>query len=287
LTEILDFALAYFDKDLGIVSEKLTIAIKAIEVAGLYDYQGNCNLDLAFARYSWRFKVNRLLEGLQKFSIQQIQQYLKEGLAMNIPPEDYYRQRLTEAKRIALQWAEHAKKVAADSGALGLDKVFELIMEGESLPVYVEKEIKLLRARSTLYCICRKPYDQRAMIACDQCDEWYHFDCIKLLSPPKVYICPACNPQTEDLSTTPSVDHDRSICARLAEPKTPPKHTRLIKKTIKAESSLREKIRPITDHNNSLGIGIERIRWRNRKPFRRAAKKRAEVTSLSPFFHIQ
>lgn len=34
-----------------------------------------------------------------------------QGLAMNIPPEDYYRQRLTEAKRIALLWAEHAKKV--------------------------------------------------------------------------------------------------------------------------------------------------------------------------------
>jgi hypothetical protein len=30
LTEILDFALAYFDKDLGIVSEKLTIAIKVL-----------------------------------------------------------------------------------------------------------------------------------------------------------------------------------------------------------------------------------------------------------------
>jgi histone demethylase JARID1 len=47
-------------------------------VAGLYDHQGNSNLDLAFARYSWRFKVNRLLEGLQKPTIQQIQQHLKE-----------------------------------------------------------------------------------------------------------------------------------------------------------------------------------------------------------------
>jgi len=34
-------------------------------------------------------------------------------------------------------------QVAADSGALSLDKVFELIMEGESLPVYVQKEIKV------------------------------------------------------------------------------------------------------------------------------------------------
>ena len=30
---------------------------------------------------------------------------------MSIPPEDYYRQRLTEVKRIGLQWAECARKV--------------------------------------------------------------------------------------------------------------------------------------------------------------------------------
>ncbi|KAK9983523.1 hypothetical protein SO802_033048 [Lithocarpus litseifolius] len=108
LTTIFNFSLAYFDKDLGVVSEKLTTAVN----------------------------------------------------------------------------------VATDSGALSLDKVFELIMEGENLPSYLEKEIK------------------RAMIAFDQCDEWYHFDCINLVSPPKVYICPACKPQQQDLSATPSVDLD-------------------------------------------------------------------------------
>lgn len=97
-----------------------------------------------------------------------------------------------------------------------MDRVFALIYEGESLPVSCEKELKvitatfswlmlftvilslrllqLLRDRSMLYCICRRPYGQRAMIACDKCDEWYHFDCVKISSAPKVYICPACNP---------------------------------------------------------------------------------------------
>jgi len=56
---------------------------------------------------------------------------------------------------------------------------------------------QLLRARSILYCICRKPYDQQPMIACDECDEWYHFDCINLMTPPKIYICPACKPQID------------------------------------------------------------------------------------------
>lgn len=140
-------------------------------------------------------------------------------------------------------------QVAADSGALPLGKVFELVLEGENLPVRMEKELKvtqlvlilvgclgllltfcalvsdppekqlcllvqLLKTRSMLYCICRKPYDQRAMIACDQCDEWYHFDCLKLRSAPEVYICPACEPraqETEVVSTASGVDHERSV----------------------------------------------------------------------------
>lgn len=51
---------------------------KATEVAGVYDQQGYCNLELALARNSWKIRVIKLLEGIQKPSIQQIQQRLKE-----------------------------------------------------------------------------------------------------------------------------------------------------------------------------------------------------------------
>ncbi|BBH03352.1 transcription factor jumonji domain-containing protein [Prunus dulcis] len=205
LKEIVDFALAYSDKDLSVIFGKLSTALKAREMEGVHDHEGDCNLMLVLSRYSWKVKVNKSLEGSQKPTIQQIQQHLKEGAALNIPPGDYYRQKLTEVKCIGLQWADNAKKVAADSGALPLGKVFELVLEGENLPV-------LLKIRSMLYCICRKPYDQRAMIACDQCDEWYHFDCLKLHSAPEVYICPACEPraqETEVFSTASGVDHER------------------------------------------------------------------------------
>ena len=64
-----------------------------------------------------------------------------------------------------------------------------------------------------LYCICRKPYDQRPMIACDKCDEWYHFDCIKLSSAPKSYICPACKVDTldEGKCTSSSIEQERQV----------------------------------------------------------------------------
>lgn len=65
--------------------------------------------------------------------------------------------------------------------------------------------LQLLRDRSMLYCICRRPYDQRKMIACDQCDEWYHFDCVNISSAPRIYVCPACNLHPEGDTCAPSV----------------------------------------------------------------------------------
>jgi histone demethylase JARID1 len=60
-----------------------------------------------------------------------------------------------------------------------------------------------------LYCICRKPFDSRVKVACKLCGEWYHIDCIKLLTPPKIYFCAACEPQTEGLSVSLLADHER------------------------------------------------------------------------------
>ncbi|KAK6251304.1 hypothetical protein SCA6_005309 [Theobroma cacao] len=295
LTQIVDFEMSYYDKHLSVVGKKLTTALKAIGVAGVYDHQSYCDLERALARYSWRVRVSRLLDalekGLEKPSIQQIQRHLKEGEAMNILPEDYFRLKLSALKDIGLQWADRAKKVAADSGALGLDGVYELIAEGESLPVCLKRELELLRARSMLYCICRKPYDERSMIACGQCGEWYHIKCVKLLSPPKVYICAACVPGTENLvSTLRPSDQERLTYAKSVEPKTPsPRHTKPRMGLKKSEPSLTQKMLAIANRDSNFGRsnGIDRLWWRNRKPFRRVAKKRAELDSLSSFFHRQ
>ena len=33
-------------------------------------------------------------------------------------------------------------------------------------------------ANEELYCTCQQPADDRFMIACDKCEEWYHGECI-------------------------------------------------------------------------------------------------------------
>lgn len=91
---------------------------------------------------------------------------------MEVSPEDHYMLPLAKLNCLYLQWAERTKKVqnlvcpffsplalslslmqllctfhvqvAADSRALGLDKVFELIAEGENLPVKVEEDIRVI-----------------------------------------------------------------------------------------------------------------------------------------------
>lgn len=103
-----------------------------------------------------------------------------QGLAMDISPEDHYMLKLTNVNCLGLQWAELAKKVliffffgwflllhvlfllmmvfifkyhgqvATDSGALSLDKVFELVVEGENLPVDMNEELRV-RDYSFLY----------------------------------------------------------------------------------------------------------------------------------------
>lgn len=282
LTEIVEFALTYRAEDFSIITDKLVVALKAVEVAGLNDDHGNRNFELALARNSWRVRVHKTLESSQKPLIQQIESFLEEGLAITMPPDDHFRRKLEEMKSIGMLWADNAKKVAADSGELGLQEVYNLIEEGENLPVHFEKELKLLKDRSMLYCICRKPYDHRAMIACDQCDEWYHFDCIKLGSPPEIYICPACSPHKEGSTETLSVTRERVIGTNYREPKTPsPRPTKLRRKPKKSKSiSARKNV-------DVVSSGISLLFWSNRKPFRRAARRRTKLETLSSFFHLQ
>ncbi|KAL6547914.1 hypothetical protein OROHE_009619 [Orobanche hederae] len=291
LTELVNFALAHSSNDLHVVTQKICIALKAMDAAGITDHEGSRKFELALARTSWKIRAVKLLESAEKPTLQQIQIHLKEGLGLNIPPEDYFTQKLTELRNIALQWAETAKKVSVDGGVLGLDKVFELIWEGESLPVSCEKELKLLRDRSMLYCICRRPYDRRAMIACDKCDEWYHFDCIKISSAPKIYICPACDPRPrETMSSSAPTIVERSNGNNFEEPQTPLRCSELKRnsKTSKPVSKNEETHEEIDLHDclTKFSSNGKLLLWRNRKPFRRAARKRSQFQSLSPFFHV-
>lgn len=68
---------------------------------------------------------------------------------------------------------------------------------------------------SALYCLCRQPHNNRFMICCDRCEEWFHGDCVgiseargRLLERNgEDYICPNCTIlQVQDEASSEATD---------------------------------------------------------------------------------
>ncbi|XP_078093031.1 death-inducer obliterator 1-like isoform X2 [Mustelus asterias] len=80
-----------------------------------------------------------------------------------------------------------------------------------------------------LYCICRQPHNNRFMICCDRCEEWFHGDCVgismargRLLERNgEDYICPDCSPSPSKGGTTemkPGQQESKSVLASNNDP---------------------------------------------------------------------
>eukprot|EP00041_Stephanoeca_diplocostata_P029178 m.855209 g.855209 ORF g.855209 m.855209 type:complete len:491 (-) comp23507_c0_seq3:186-1658(-) len=95
--------------------------------------------------------------------------------------------------------------------------------------------------KETLYCVCRKPYNEKTdalMIGCDHCDEWFHLDCVGIshedVNDIASYACQACQSKNANFQTkyhnkrrrrarknpTPPPPRCASNCC--ANPSTPP-----------------------------------------------------------------
>nr|XP_020660275.1 death-inducer obliterator 1 isoform X1 [Pogona vitticeps]XP_020660276.1 death-inducer obliterator 1 isoform X1 [Pogona vitticeps] len=73
---------------------------------------------------------------------------------------------------------------------------------------------------STLYCICQQPHNNRFMICCDRCEEWFHGDCVgiseargRLLERNgEDYICPNCTIlQVQDETVMETEQHETGL----------------------------------------------------------------------------
>ena len=52
-----------------------------------------------------------------------------------------------------------------------------------------------------LFCLCRQPEDERFMVCCDKCNDWFHGECLNMSeeevetykdNPDLEFICPLC-----------------------------------------------------------------------------------------------
>ena len=84
-----------------------------------------------------------------------------------------------ELKR-AKSWLTRFNRTGLSSGSSAISssaEVIALVAEAKELCIDVSAELESANAATRKYCLCRQPYHGH-MIGCDDCDDWYHFQCI-------------------------------------------------------------------------------------------------------------
>ncbi|KAG0563907.1 hypothetical protein KC19_8G068600 [Ceratodon purpureus] len=206
-------------------------ALKAVEGMEVQE-DSSYRVKLAIRANAWRNRAMILLDGAVKPSLRYVSKSIKEAAAVSVTDEDCVLRDLKVAEARAVHWMNCTNQVIGDRGRASLEDVAGLMEEGERLAVSVPDELmEGLRARSELYCVCRKPYDQdEAMIACDHCSEWYHYSCLGLAEPESErsgggwpgqqdgaeFVCPDCE-QAQDVGVR---EPGRDVGAACDERKT-------------------------------------------------------------------
>ena len=93
---------------------------------------------------------------------------------MNCPEVVMLKNELKKAKN----WQTKVKQnQTGESGTSTFESNSELITESQNILVDLTSQVDSLQAATLVYCFCRQPFHGN-MIGCDQCDEWYHLNCI-------------------------------------------------------------------------------------------------------------
>eukprot|EP00939_MAST-03C_sp_MAST-3C-sp1_P002346 g2346.t1 len=110
------------------------------------------------------------------------------------------------------EWQTRIEAAQLSAPLSGSSKVTALLKEGRALPVDLDEVIGPIEESMQVYCLCRmNSGNDKNMIGCDYCDEWYHFSCVGLSVDEgnglEKYRCPRCRivheaKQAKDLSVT-------------------------------------------------------------------------------------
>ncbi|XP_070600577.1 death-inducer obliterator 1 isoform X5 [Erythrolamprus reginae] len=160
-----------------------------------------------------RLRKKRVEEKPSELSLKEIQNQVRKKHPEQMPAEPADIQTSSQIKHETTVKQEPGITDYAEAGEQG--SVSKEITEGTQ----IKKEIKCIpqitdepeeRTKrkseaegydpSTLYCICQQPHNNRFMICCDRCEEWFHGNCVgiseargRLLERNgEDYICPNC-----------------------------------------------------------------------------------------------
>ena len=104
-----------------------------------------------------------------------LKEFIKQGEAFNIylPLLEPLRGHLKQAKA----WIGRFLKMTGDKKGATDSELEGLVTEAEGICVDLSEFTSQITLDSKKYCICRQAYHSE-MIGCDDCDEWYHLQCI-------------------------------------------------------------------------------------------------------------
>ncbi len=97
--------------------------------------------------------------------------------------------------KVAKNWKVKFDKSDHENPACDKDLIAALINEAKTIAINLTEYRDNLSVWTKTYCLCRQLYFG-VMVGCDNCDEWYHFNCINLTATAAnkcdSYVCIRC-----------------------------------------------------------------------------------------------
>uniref|UniRef100_A0A7S3E222 PHD-type domain-containing protein n=1 Tax=Chloropicon laureae TaxID=464258 RepID=A0A7S3E222_9CHLO len=131
-----------------------------------------------FHKRIWTLLSDKL--GGRKYQLDFLRQVIEESKHFTFGNVGSIVSTLQRFESEACEWISTADVIIGNK-AYPLEAAQAHLSKAEHLRVDVSEILEDLKYRCTLYCICKTPYDaDRAMIECESCQQWFHFDCVGL-----------------------------------------------------------------------------------------------------------
>jgi hypothetical protein len=142
------------------------------------------------------------VEGAATMTQQALGEFIRSGELLQVDRPSELAELKAELKK-AKTWLARFSRTAPGSGASAAapnkeadEELEALTAEARhSLKVDVREELEAISQATRRYCLCRQLY-HGSMVGCDECDEWYHFQCVGLtqfqVERADKYVCIRC-----------------------------------------------------------------------------------------------
>lgn len=141
----------------------------------------------------WVADAKHMLESGNPLSIDDVKSKLNKVARVKFTSSEYVA--LKKSHQNAKNWIGKVNKCGLNDNSAHIHELRELLREHEDMVITIPEEEEKLKQALCGYCICRRPYEG-FMIGCDECEEWYHGQCIGITQVQgdkmEKYVCVRC-----------------------------------------------------------------------------------------------